>query len=616
MRCDSWRQASCVSHKCVCPPGQCVDANGACVRNGACSRATGGSCRLGYCRYSRGPADCEDSQCTCKAGFCNFGGICVLNGWQEKAIITAEVPEVTASHPVFPGAHGNVRSGLAVSGGGGRSLSITLGIFRALTHLGLMADVDAISAVSGGAWASGIYMFANGSTDELLGQLTTPSALSMEVLGRTTPILGAAMTKGIGEFTRSVAATPLGQASVLFWESYVAANILEPVGLDTRTAFLAGSVAQRDRILAANPHLQGHDFLIPQPDRPPVLIIGGVLLAPVDAQTSGNQAVSLQMSPDYTGTPFHPANADGAYLNMMIGASSDIKVGGGLVETFAFGTDAPAQVGSAREVVMPAQPFTLVKALAITSCAYGAIAAQHFGLQNFDPTAMYWPVTQHHTHHAHNYKLGDGGNNEDAGLLPLLQRGVRSVIWLINTDTGITHDQDLCDRQLYLPDSFSPKGLITDQITDKFGYGVNGMASFLAHNHVFPSEDLGDVMCSLQTLRNAGKPAVINRTHHVLNNTWWGIAGGYDVEIVYLYNEHVSEFVQMLPKDTQDSLSRGFGGGFHGYPFMMGVLQNLMQPTAYTNEQVNLLSAQSEYGIMQNQAMIREVLARSRRHRT
>lgn len=83
--------------------------------------------------------------------------------------IVASVVPVDQRHPRFPGHHGNISAALAISGGGSRSHSLALGAFRAFEHLNLMGQVDAISAVSGGAWASSIFMFANGTNAELLG---------------------------------------------------------------------------------------------------------------------------------------------------------------------------------------------------------------------------------------------------------------------------------------------------------------------------------------------------------------------------------------------------------------------------------------------------------------
>ena len=47
-------------------------------------------------------------------------------------------------------------STVAFSGGGSRSFANAIGTLRALEELGLAREVEAVSAVSGGAWASSI----------------------------------------------------------------------------------------------------------------------------------------------------------------------------------------------------------------------------------------------------------------------------------------------------------------------------------------------------------------------------------------------------------------------------------------------------------------------------
>ena len=112
---------------------------------------------------------------------------------------------------------------------------MTLGVLRALESLELIPLVDAISSVSGGTWASSIYMFAKdvsvkdvwvkrlrimitsvgscpansqrvagcckscdcaeGSPQELLGEDTVPNDLTLERLKRQPPRLGVPRTR-------------------------------------------------------------------------------------------------------------------------------------------------------------------------------------------------------------------------------------------------------------------------------------------------------------------------------------------------------------------------------------------------------------------------------------
>ena len=114
-----------------------------------------------------------------------------------------------------------MRTGICFSGGGSRALSVTLGVLRALESLQLIPHIDAISSVSGGTWASSIYMFAKDVSvkddgdetrldacfvlrhlkaqaswetvvQELLGEDTVPNDLTMDRLESEPPRLGEA----------------------------------------------------------------------------------------------------------------------------------------------------------------------------------------------------------------------------------------------------------------------------------------------------------------------------------------------------------------------------------------------------------------------------------------
>ena len=39
----------------------------------------------------------------------------------------------------------------------------------------------------------------------------------------------------------------------------------------------------------------------------------------------------------------------------------------------------------------------------------------------------------------------------------------------------------------------------------------------------------------------------------VLSNSWWGIQGGFEVDILYVYNEFAEDFVNQLPLVTQQA---------------------------------------------------------------
>ena len=94
----------CRSNECRCKPGYCA-RDGACTKRTAhiadtCNRQTGGSCSVFGCYSYRGPVQCADGACVCKAGYCTADdGTC----HQPKPPISARVAPVHFDAPQFPG---------------------------------------------------------------------------------------------------------------------------------------------------------------------------------------------------------------------------------------------------------------------------------------------------------------------------------------------------------------------------------------------------------------------------------------------------------------------------------------------------------------------------------
>jgi len=239
---------------------------------------------------------------------------------------------------------------------------------------------------------------------------------------------------------------------------------------------------------------------------------------------------------------------------------------------------------------------------------------------------------------------------ENAGLLAMLQRGASKLIWLINTDVPLG-DQDHCNEEVTSSNAW-PIGQMTNQLYDKFGFGTDSAAGYLSHNKVFPPGDLAIVACSLQTKKKHGKPVVHKQEHALESNAWWGIRTGRTVEVLYVYNDKCKEFEALLPNATQNELPSAIraiqskasnsataestalaenmtfehannlahstmamlgeslkgDGRFADFPNYKTTLQNIPEFTSLSTEQVNLLAALSEYGIMQNAAPVRELL--------
>ncbi|CAE7290221.1 unnamed protein product, partial [Symbiodinium pilosum] len=454
-----------------------------------------------------------------------------------------------------------------------------MGVYRALHHMGALAKLDAISSVSGGTWASAVYMFGKDyqgvaiDTTTMLGPKTTPSELTMSKLSEP----AAPMARGVTQGNSTELAKQLfwQHRNSELWNRLVAELVLKPFGLEELDSYMAASEAAVQRIKAENPSLKDKKIVTPRADRPKLFVMNGALLAPKRYNTNGDSIVSFQMCPDYTGSPFYPGGCKEVFMPEVTYHAAPIccvdpfwrpnisqVVGGGMIESFAFGKDSfrkSTQHSKNEAVGAPAQGFSLAEAVGISSynpaplLASTRLAAAIFSIQK-----QYWPVISGKTQQtcpARDFQFGDGGNLENSGLLPLLQRRAKNVIWVANSYRPLSSSYDF---ESATPGSFDPEAAgVVESVSSVFGYGFND---------VFEKNQLLGLVRQLAELKAAGKPAVIKETLHVLPNTYWGITGGYAMNLVLIYLEEVRDFQDQLPQDIQMELAKGSAGAFANYP--------------------------------------------------
>jgi hypothetical protein len=504
--------------------------------------------------------------------------------------VLTNVVQVNSAAPRFPDAQANVVTGLCVSGGGARAFCFTMGVYRALEDLGFITKLDAISSVSGGTWASAIFMYAKEfqgkpiDAKTLLGGPTGPKALSLDALNQNPGPMGSCATsdafEAIGCTVCCFDRTLVRARDV--WIQTVSELYLKPFGLDNNLAYMAANEAAVERIREDNPHLKNAEFVMPRDDRPKAFVMNGTLLAPHGYAASGKSAVSFQMSPDFSGCPFYPADEMVTYepscsLFACCHPRKHILVGGGLVETFALGGMGPAKdrelSGSDKQVKIsvgkPAFPMSLVRAVGISSDAVAAtIQLNALAGTSLDPSVQHWPVTSEifpDEQRAEYHAVGDGTFSDNSGLLALLQRRASKVIWVANSYQPLSDSYDFAK---VTPETFDPaKAGVVVELLDKFGYGVDSATYYHGHNQVFEKRALLSVVQKLVSLKSEGKPTVVEFTLPVQQNPWWGIKGDFSPTVVLIYLEKISEFENALPKDSQEELRKGIFGNFGNFPY-------------------------------------------------
>jgi len=278
-----------------------------------------------------------------------------------------------------------------------------------------------------------------------------------------------------------------------------------------------------------------------------------------------------------------------------------------MVETFSFGGKAPSQQAGVPELTdlpSPERPFTLADSMAIATYADFLPGETRF---HWTPTYEYWPIGKG-KEEARLFQIGDGGFIEDTGLLAMLQRGVQKAAVFLFGGPGqqLSMTVDFCGLSSqvkaghYDPKNFEASGKITDSIHVMFGYGYDDGMWHKLHNTVFKQAEMFDLACGLQKLKKAGRPLIYRSRLEVQRNEYWGIRGGWTVEVVWYYNDIVREFEDLLPSDTKHELGRSLKGFPNDLPAGLWMTPRVIQ----------LMAAQAEYSVLRNANLYRELLGK------
>ena len=324
----------------------------------------------------------------------------------------------------------------------------------------------------------------------------------------------------------------------------------------------------------------------------PHLVINACLVWPPPAEgpAEERQRVGFEYTPLGVGTPCR------SMLRAPSGASC--TVGGGYLESFAFGCPAPGSgpaAGGRIRVVPPSRPFTLADATGATS-----VTSTRAATAAMVPRARHWPPGADDGQPGRVHSFGDGGDIENFGLIALLRRRVERIVVFVNTLHPLAAE--------VRPGATSGALGIDPYIPPLFGYGTTKCP----HNQVFARAALKGVVAALQQAKRRGRGVVAATRLAVEPNAWWGVAGGWEVEIGWVYNERAPAWEARLDAEVRRAIDEGQpphgGGPFAHFPFYRTEGQNPGCLVRLTAPQVNLLADLSCWTVVENGALLREVL--------
>ena len=488
-------------------------------------------------------------------------------------------PEEGDSQLKLPDISGRPNVGIAFSGGGTRSASATLGQLRGLDKLDLLRSVRYISSVSGGAWTAVPFTYLPGSwTDEqFLGQPTEPRKISIEGLKRTDRnsfahrIANSIIIDDFFEHAGKLAGDETFSRAI--------GNIfLDGMGIDSLGRFFTFDDRTRDVILRRNKKMRAGDFYAARGGRP-FLIAGSTILRP-DNVTPKPRRIHFETTPLYAGVRVRHRKA----------GSQDRDIGGGYLEPFAFDSDAPENAPNNRQEVTvrlgaKRHRYTLSDVMG-SSGAAPAEVLDEIGLDFLGfPEFKHWPADRPHRTSAKEYEFGDGGILENLGIMPLLMRRVQKIIVFVNTRDRLKGPGP---------------GEINDSIRPLFGQTPD-----FTENHVFPKSKYLRLVDGLLTAKSNGKTVMFRDTYPVRRARHYGIESGWEVTVLWVYNERVASWESKLREEVADLVSSGSLGSF---PHYKTFFQNPPKLIDLSATQVQMLAHLSCWNVTSNAADLEQML--------
>lgn len=428
--------------------------------------------------------------------------------------------------------------GIAFSGGGSRAAAATAGQLRALNYLGLLDNVRYISCVSGGSWASVpfTYLPPDISDDQFLGRYVPPQSITYDMLNRTPwPSLSYILSNAeIRDRLFSYWKQLRGDET---YSSILNEIYLDPLGLGDRKKFFSYDHETVTDILKRNPHLdRSYFYTIDSTRIRPFLIVNATFIGGVKS-AKALPSMHLEMTPLYSGIT--------AYNE-----EYKMPVGGGYVETFGLDTKVETTgTGTGMAEVKCKQVFTLADMMATSGNAPGTVI-NRINLTGLGAPEIYlWSPHQHWDkkyklgNTSDEYAIGDGGNSENLGIIPLLKRKVDTIIVFVNSQKPI-----------------SKKGAdieINDAVCKVFGiypdYSSLGKHDMAIHVLENDNGELDTLKNELYRKNLSEDALIITHMYKVRENRKFGVfTNGYDsVQITWVYNDNPERFIQIL-KDNGD----------------------------------------------------------------
>lgn len=475
---------------------------------------------------------------------------------------------------------------LCISGGSGRSFSSAIGQIAAIKKLGLYDKFKVLSTVSGSSWFGTIYTFAPDSiTDmQLIGDatITPPDQLTRGNLNfLCTKSLGYCYYRMRNESFATAFIDILNSKifnSSQYFSRCLGTILLEPFGLNSNCKFFTLNLESANRIIDKNPNLTMENFYLPHDNNRLFLICNSTFINTFDSK---QLRYSFEYSPLSCGTP--------QLIEYYKTEDETFFIGGGFIETFAFNSTSPKKTSEnniVEALLSNNGIFTLSDMIGSSGAAPGwALDLLH--MEKTLPMFNVWSPKYIKPGLVNKCSLVDGGNIDDLGIIPLLQRGYKRIILFVNSefpiDTADSSDCEYCYRGIdgYVGRLFGflPKNILRGPLKQ--------------NTQVFPSVQYSALDSALKIIKkdtNRNTVPYFMDTYKIVQPNPFDISMD-SVSILWVYNDinptwkkNLSNEVKSLFSDRSDTLN------IVHFPNYNTIFQNKKQLFWLNRVQINLLA--------------------------
>lgn len=465
--------------------------------------------------------------------------------------------------------------GVCFSGGGSRALSAAMGQLRGLSQTlsegeaPWMEQVHTISSVSGGCWASSLYIFlpASISYSDFLNSPASPSQLTWDA-GKTPESLSYLPENNLGWVP-----TRLGPEAIIkqvegflehsfddshqWWRAALGDLIFKGFGLyETDEAFnptkFYGWQASHflSDIQPYNEGLTKDDFHFAR-NTWPQLVMNTAMFYPNSEKEEELVPVLSTLLDAGVLASFPLPNQQGVVAGDS--AAGDPVAGGGTIQPFAMGASLEEKQKQ-RASVEQSRPFSIADIASLSSAAFAALFETHHLIKDLVPQYQYWPVAGDSSG-SQVFNFADGGNIENSGLVNMLATtSLTKIVVFINSEEAVEHKWETA-HHTQIPATIPPLFGFqpVDVFLDRDGYkpyeGDDAPNIPLQkHNQVFQRSAFQALLDGLRDSSNSFENTAMYYQEglEVQDNAWFKVTGNRKVDVLWVCNNKVKSWERAI----------------------------------------------------------------------